>query len=259
MKTKLSILLTAIAGGVISAMPAQAASFGTDGISFDEETTVEFGFTGSYGRYRTDLRVYEVVDGEIAADLGLLFGEIKAADDMVWNEAKERYEPTSDPVGTLGNAVKNYTTDDPAEAFAQFTFESGKEYTLGIVNYHFSQPNELAPKWASKGIKYSTSGLNEGGTQQAVFGSTGGSELNGFDASEYQNGDPFAGLLDISFDDGGNNNDMDFQDFTLTATTNPEFFGGGLLSESTPEPATLAGLGIVAGGMFLSRSRKKQK
>lgn len=242
MKTQLSILLTAIVGGVVSAMPAQAASFGTNGISFDQDTTVDFEFTQSYGRYRTDLRVYEVVDGEIFQDLGLLFGEVKAAD-----EVGDNGEPTSEPLGTAGNTVVDYE--------ASFNFEADKEYTLGIVNYgHWEAENDPTPYG---GIFYSTSALNNDGTQQAVFGSKGGEELSEFDASLYQNGDPFAGLLDISFDDAGNNNDKDFQDFTISAKVNEEF-GGGVLSESVPEPATLAGLAMVAGGMFLSRSSKKQ-
>jgi hypothetical protein len=243
MKTKLSILLTAIAGGVISAMPAQAASFGTGGISFDEDTNVVFEFDRSFGRYKTDLRVYEVVNGAIGADLGLLFGEVKAAD----SSSGEFSAPDSEPVGTLGNAVVEYNNS--------FTFEAGKEYTLGIVNYGHWQNKDTGSPLSTM---YSTTTLNDDGTQRAVFGSTGGEELLEFDdASLFQEQNPFAGWVGISFEDGGNNNDMDFQDFTFRATASEEF-GGGVLSESTPEPATLAGLGIVAGGMFLSR-RKKQK
>ncbi len=242
MKTKLSILLTAIAGGVVSAMPAQAFSFGTGGISFDEDTTLEFEVLQTYGRYRTDLRLYEVVDGEIFADLGILFGEVQAADNMVWDPVDQRYEPTNDPLGTAGNAVVGSPTT--------FTFEAGKEYSLGIVNYHFSQPNGLDPQYA-RSTFYSTTALNEDGMQRAVFGSTGGIETGGFNAFMYADGNPFGSYLNISFDDGGNNDDKDYQDFTFRAKV--------LEMESTPEPATLAGLGIVAGGMFLSRSRKKQK
>ena len=219
--------------GIASVAPAQAASFGTGGISFDKDTTVDFEFTQSYGRYRTDLRIYEVKDGGIFSDLGTLFKEVKAADVVGANGA-----PTSDPLGTVGNAVVDYQ--------ASFTFEADKEYALGIVNYGYWQNNPNATPFG--GIFYSTSSLNTGGTQQAVFGSSGGEELFEFtDASLFQEGNPFAGWVDISFDDAGNNNDKDFQDFTLKAK-----------AVSTPEPTVLLGLGVVASGMFLTRRNKSK-
>jgi len=244
MNTKLSILLTAIAGSAISAMPAQAFSFGTNGISFDEDTTVEFEVLQTYGAYKSDLKVYEVIDGEIASDLGLLFGEVKAADVVDTNG-----RPTSDPLGTAGNAV----VGSPG----YFTFEAGKTYTLGIENYGWWQNKETSNPFYT--TMYSTTALNEDGMQRAVFGSMGGEELNEFNASMYTEGDPFAGYVNISFDDSGNSDDKDYQDFTLKAIVDPEIVGG-VLSESasTPEPATLAGLGMVVGGMLLSGFRKKQ-
>lgn len=237
MNTKLSILLTAIAGSAISAMPAQAFSFGTSGISFATDTTLEFEVLQTYGAYKSDLRVYEVVGGELGADLGVLFGEYKASDDAAGPFGRAG----SDPIGTSGNAV----VGSPA----YFTFLAGKTYTLAVENYGFWQNKDTQNPFYP--TVYSTTALNTDLEQRAVFGSTGGSELNGFDAFNYTEGNPFGNYLTISFDDAGNNDDKDYQDFTLQAMV--------LDMESTPEPATLAGLGIVAGGMFLSSSRKKQK
>lgn len=235
MNTKRNFLTAAATTAIVglaSVAPAQAASFGTSGISFNKDTTVDFEFTQSYGRYRTDLRLYEVQDGKIFSDLGTLFKEVKAADVV---DAKGA--PTSKPKGTAGNAVVDYT--------ASFNFEAGKKYTLGIVNYGFWQKDGSNPYG---GIFYTTSALNTGGTQQAVFGSSGGDELFEFtDASLFQSGDPLAGWVDISFDDAGNNNDKDFQDFTLKAK-----------AVSTPEPTVLLGLGVAAGGMFLTRRNKNK-
>ena len=242
MKTQLSILLTAIVGSVISAIPAQALYFGTNGIKFYEDTNVDFEFTRSYGRYKTDLNIYEVTrdayDNVISInELELMFGEVKAAD----NAAGPIGDPGSDPVGTVGGGTV-------PNSLASFTFQAGKEYTLGIVNYGFWQDKETEIPYYT--TVYSTSNLNDGGTQQAVFGSSGGEELFEFtDASLFTEGDLYDGMVDISFDDRGNKNDKDFQDFTIKAT----------LVKSTPEPTVLAGLGMVVGGMFLSRFRKKQK
>ncbi|OZH54231.1 hypothetical protein AFK68_12240 [Hydrocoleum sp. CS-953] len=253
MKTKLSILLTAIAGGVVSAMPAQAFSFGTNGIMFYEDTTLEFELLQTYGGYKSDLRVYEAIDvdndGIVDRLLGgeLLFEEYKASDDA----AGPTSAPGSDPLGTAGNAV----VGSPG----RFTFEGGKTYTLGVENYGYWQNKEIENPYYP--TVYSTTGLNPDGSQRAVFGSTGGDELNGFDGSKYTGADLtgadlFAGV-NISFEDGGNNDDKDFQDFTFTARF-ADGSGEGYLPESTPEPATLAGLGIVAGGMFLSRGKKQK-
>lgn len=218
--------------GLASVAPAQAASFGTSGISFAEDTKVEFELIQTYGAYKSDLRVYEVENDVIVGDLGLLFEEVQAADVV---DANGR--PTSDPLGTAGNAVEGSP--------AYFTFLAGKEYSLGVVNYGWWQNKETDdPRYTTV---YSTTGLNDDGMQRAVFGSTGGSELDEFDASLYTEGNIFGDWLNISFDDGGNGDDKDYQDFTFKAKI-----------VSTPEPTVLLGLGVALGGMFLI-GRNKSK
>jgi hypothetical protein len=227
MNTKFLSTLTATATATAAATalfgaaaPAQAASFGTGGISFDTDTEVFFTFRESHGQYKSALGIYEVNDS-IPSIVKTLFSETKSSDNGAANEYK----------GTLGNTVLG-----PGKV--AFTFVANKIYTLGL---------------ASGTLKaYSTSALN-GGSQQAVFG--GPSLLTALDlettktfkaAGENTNGlsSLFNGGSIISFDDGGNRNDRDFQDFTVTA-------------EAVPEPMTMTGLALGLGGLVAARRRRR--
>jgi hypothetical protein len=55
----------------------------------------------------------------------------------------------------------------------------------------------------------------------------------------------------VIFDDDGANNDQDLNDFVFTARATPV--------ASVPEPTTIAGLGLVAGALAVSRRRKISK
>ena len=101
-----------------------------------------------------------------------------------------------------------------------FTFLQGKTYTLGLQSF-------LGSKLKTQ--VYSTNKLNAPKEQNAVFGSSSFNQ----------------GVL-ISFDDNGGPkgvDDDDLNDFKVKA-------------RSVPEPATLAGLGLAAGSLLLSRRRK---
>ncbi|MGB3509879.1 MAG: PEP-CTERM sorting domain-containing protein [Microcoleaceae cyanobacterium] len=258
MKTQLSILLTALVGGLISTMPAQAASFGNDGIIFDADTEVEFDFLQSHGWWRGDFGVKNLDTG---IETILLSETFNADAGSGWQD---------DNLGTAGKAVQN--------PLASFTFAASNNYTFFLTSY-----NKDGSPDTPYNTQYSTSSLNPGwyaggtgkGTQgDGTFLIGAGPEeydKNNYDSSlngmivdgpqrAFFQGDIFSeGSANIFFEDNTTWGDNDFDDFVVKATA--PSMGGGISpeAESVPEPATMAGLGIVIGGMFLSRSRKKQK
>lgn len=240
-------LLTALATtAAITALfgtsaPAQAFSFGTNGITFGKDTDVNFKFKESHGAFTSSLAVYEV-NGFSLTSVASLFAETKSSDNGGANEWK----------GTLGNTVLG-------PASVAFKFLANKVYTLGLSS--------------NNGMVYSTSSLNtrSGGSQQAVFGSIlnthsranqqavfGASSslwsaLDQNTTSRFQAAGDFtsgAGSLSnggtlISFDDRGGGNDADFQDFTVSA-------------EAVPEPITMTGLALGLGGLISARRRRNK-
>ena len=226
MNIKLLSALTATAAATAlfgAGAPAQAASFGTTGIQFDKDTDIKLNFKQSHGMYQSSLGIYSVKDSAVSL-VKTLFSETKSSDNEWENEWK----------GTLGNTVLGGSE--------VFTFLANQIYTLGLDS-----------GWG--GSVYSTSSLNSG-SQQAVFG--GQSQLwNALDkettstfqaAGEFTNGldSLFNGGTLIGFDDRGNSNDSDFQDFTVSA-------------EAVPEPMTMTGLALGLGGLVAARRRRASK
>jgi len=210
-----------------AAAPAHAFSFGTNGITFGQDQDVEFKFKESHGGYTSSLGIYKV-ENSVASLAKTLFAETKSSDNGGANEWK----------GTLGNTVLG-------SGKAVFTFLANQVYTLGLSS-------------GKNGTVYSTSGLNvkSSGSQQAVFGAAsplwsalGKETTNVFQAAgSFTNGTASlsnGGTL-ISFDDRGNNNDADFQDFTVSA-------------EAVPEPITMTGLALGLGGLVAARRRRASK
>jgi hypothetical protein len=224
MNTKFLSALTATAAATAlfgATAPAQAASFGTGGISFQKNQEVGFTFLETHGAFKSTLGIYEV-NNSIPSLVKTLFTETKGSDNGAANEFK----------GSLGNTVL-----DPGKV--AFTFVANKIYTLGLVS-------------AGAGSVFSTSALNSG-SQQAVFGglslftALNQETTNTFQAAaQYTNGlgSLFNGGTLISFDDGGNVRDKDFQDFTVTA-------------EAVPEPMTMTGLALGLGGLVAARRRRR--
>jgi hypothetical protein len=227
MNTKFLSALTATAAATAlfsAAAPAQAATFGTGGISFATNTSVKFSFRETHGMNVSSLGIYEV-NGTLTSLVAPLFAETKKSDNGRQNEWK----------GTLGNTVLG-------SGEVVFTFLANQIYTLGLDS-------------GSQGTVFSTSGLNSRGRQQAVFGDTSlGNALsleatNTFQAAaQHTNGlsNLFNGGALISFDDRGNGNDADFQDFTVAA-------------EAVPEPMTMTGLALGLGGLVAARRRRGNK
>ncbi|MEG3933544.1 MULTISPECIES: PEP-CTERM sorting domain-containing protein [unclassified Microcoleus] len=235
MNTKLLSALAATAAATAlfgAGSPAQAFSFGTNGITFSQDQDVKFKFKESHGGYTSSLGIYQV-NGFTLANVAKLFSETKSSDDGSANEWK----------GTLGNTVTG-------SGEVVFRFLANQVYTLGLSST-FGE--------ASKGMVYSTSGLNlnvaSTGSQQAVFGAAplwsalNTAATNSFgDAGKFTSGvgSLFSGGTVISFDDRGGGNDADFQDFTVSA-------------EAVPEPMTMTGLALGLGGLVAARRRRASK
>ncbi|MCT7958257.1 DUF4114 domain-containing protein [Laspinema palackyanum] len=205
--------------------PANAFTFGTNGISFDTDQELRFNFGSSNGAYQSTLKIFEVLqNGKLqAVDDGVLFNEVKPFDGGANNGFK----------GTLGNAVEQVNSS--------FKFLANKVYTLGLVSTW---------KDADRGPVYSTSSLNLKGTnsQRAAFGSTGAAEgqtLAG--ANTFLSGNPLTGSVAIAFEDiQFGNGDNDFNDFVVTA-------------EAVPEPLTMGGLALGAAGLAAARRSRKRR
>jgi hypothetical protein len=229
MKTKILSALTATAAATAllgTSTPAQAFSFGTNGISFGQDTDVTFNFKESHGGYTSSLGIYSV-NNSATSLISTLFSETKSSDNDGQNEWK----------GSLGNTVLG-------SGSAVFKFLAKQVYTLGLSS-------------GNNGTVYSTSALNtrSGGSQQAVFGTAAPlwSALDQNTTSRFQTAGDFtsgAGSLSnggtlISFDDRGGGNDADFQDFTVSA-------------EAVPEPITMTGLALGLGGLISARRRRNK-
>ena len=230
MNTKFLSALTATAAATAlfgAAAPAHAFSFGTNAIQFENDTEVLFGFQQTYGLFISSLGVYQVSGGTPTL-VKTLFSEVKPSD-----SAADNYK------GTLGNTVLG-------SGVQTFTFLANQVYTLGLKS--------VGGGGSDRGTVFSTSALNSGGTQQALFFNPNGllpqivnAEDNASFAgnpANFTSGDTlFTGGTAISFDDRGNVNDTDFQDFTVTAS-------------AVPEPMTMTGLALGLGGLVAARRRR---
>ncbi|MEQ9237814.1 PEP-CTERM sorting domain-containing protein [Coleofasciculus sp. E2-BRE-01] len=210
----------------LSAMPAEAATveFGNNGILFDEDTTIDFEFLQSQGKFQSELFIVEAANP--TDPVFTLFTENEPFDDT-----------SPDFIGTCPTSV---TVPGSSSCTNWFTFEANVEYSLAL----FSGENTPA---GTNGYVYSTDALNNPAGQQAfVFD---GVVLPPYTGPGDISADPALGKVTIGFDDKGNANDADYQDFIVTA----------MVTESVPEPATLAGLGLVAGSLTLIRRRQANK
>lgn len=231
MKTTLLTKVTAatIAGTAMLSLtaPANAATlkFGTDGLSFNTNTTVNFTFLKSKGAAISSLGIYDSNKNLVQT----LFQEKNAADAAGYNAGL-----ASQWLGTAKNLVGSAT--------ASFTFLANQVYSLGLAGTLFGN---------SMTTVYSSSSLNGGG-QQAVFDSVGGYEFSpyAFAGSKKNVGlssaDPALAPVAISFEDIYGGGDKDFNDFTVEA-------------ETVPEPITMAGMALGAGGMAIARRRRNRK
>jgi len=128
-------------------------------------------------------------------------------------EAQPYDSTASDFKGTFGNAVKSSTGINSVV----YTFQAGKTYTLGLASTFGKD---------FMGTVFSSNSLNPFG-QQAKF-----------------SGDLASGST-VWFDDRGNKNDKDFNDF-------------GVQAKAVPEPFTMGGLTLAGIGMAYARRRRSK-
>lgn len=218
---------TAIAG-LVSSAPAQAFSFNNSGISFNEDTTVNFEFLESHGWFKSNFGVIDSTGKQT-----VLFSETKRNDNG----------GALDNQGTCGNTVLICSTAFKFEAGKQYAFflDSGTDVWGDSDVYSTDSKNASGLGFANQ-FKFleGTSVLND--LNYKNYNTSVGSQLG--QTAGIQNANPFAGPVLIAVEDSGVNGHRDFNDFMVTAQV------------AVPEPATLAGLGLVAGAMAMSRRRK---
>jgi hypothetical protein len=214
---------------------AQAYSFNSSGISFSKDTTVKFVMGKSHGSFISSLGIYEVNDGTV---------DYPSVYKLFWETQKSDNGKANGWMGTFGPTLTSTT----GSAIVTYKFLANKVYTLGLTSYKQigNKPKQLV------GTVFSTTSLNGAFGQGAVFSSTGtdgvtndgggladyGDKLN-VDPIEFKNWDTGAA---ISFDDGGNGADKDYNDFTFTA--------------AVPEPLTMGGMLLGGAGMAIARKRR---
>ncbi len=214
-----------VIGTTASAMAGTLSVFGStalNGFSFAKNTTVDFEFIASHGGYQSKFGVFETTNQTNATEW--LFTEVLASDPG-GNNANDNRGTCGDGKAVLKPCTK------------QFTFLAGVNYLLGLTNI---VPNDGK-------FVFSNNPIGGADPQGMKFVEGPGSPLypTTFKPPLGKNFVPLnlnKNQIGIFVNDvwGG---DQDGNDFVLRAT-------------AVPEPATLAGLGLVAGGMLLSRRRK---
>ncbi len=237
MKTQKLATLTAAAVATTAVFgvtgAAQAYSFGSGGISFDKDTTVTFTMGRSHGSFISSLGVYEV-NGSTPSKVYDLFWETKKSDNGRANGW----------MGTFGDTLASTT----GSAVVTFKFLANRVYSLGLTS--IEHINGRAPRLV--GTVFSTTSLNGAFGQGAVFSASGtngisndGGFFSSYGSRQTVNPAEFNDLTKgaaISFDDGGNRADKDYNDFTFTA--------------AVPEPLTMGGMLLGAAGMAIARKRR---
>jgi len=234
--------------------PARAFMFGTTGIQFDEDTSINFTFDESHGSYQSSLWVAQAQSGNTGySNIARLFYELQPSDNGAADESK----------GSFGNAV----TSDNGSITQTFKFLGNQTYALLLWSdsgsgrqfeqYASSSTFMNSPEWFAANTQFRRDDCVVAGCQQAVFGDfklDSGSpnsftSTNGGKGPEQYSALTMAQLAQgskISFDDAGGGNDRDFQDFTISA-------------ELVPEPITVFGTILGIGALAAARGKKKRQ
>ncbi|AFZ06078.1 PEP motif putative anchor domain protein [Oscillatoria nigro-viridis PCC 7112] len=233
--------------------PVRAFMFGTGGIQFDRDTNINFTFDQSHGNYQSSLWVAQAESGNTGySNIARLFYETKPSD----NGSADDWQ------GSFGNAV----TSDNGSITQTFKFLQDQTYALLLWSdsgtgkqfeqYASSSRFMNSPKWFAANTQFRRDDCLVAGCQQAVFGnfnldynSTNSfTNINGGKGPEQFSSVTMTQLAQgtkISFDDVGGGNDLDFQDFSVSA-------------ELAPEPVTVFGTMLGIGALAAARRKKKR-
>ena len=209
--------------------PVPAFMFGTSGIQFDRDTNINFTFQTSHGAYKSSLWVAQAESENTGYNsIARLFYETQPSDNSHANEWK----------GSFGTAV----TSDNGSITQTFTFLKDEIYALLLWSdigngepwgqYVSSSTFMNSPEWWAPDSDFRREDCLVTGCQQAVFGNfmldynsnRSFTKMNGGnDPGQYSfvTMTQLAQGIQISFDDAGGN-DLDFQDFTVSAQLGPE-------------------------------------
>lgn len=233
-----SVFAGLIAGSALalSTLPAQAFTFNPNGsINVAASETLEFTFIESRGFFKSSYGVYDSGKNLVTT----LFTENAPGYDPDSNDAK------NDWLGTCGITVT------PAPCKINYTFANAGTYFFGLdsapqggttfteATGTFDEGIAAAPGTTPANPPFSAFISTSDIYYRSTIGpGAGGSNFQPIDTSSY---DFFTAINDTA------SIDTDVQDFIV-----------GVRSTTTtvPEPATLAGLGLVAGAMTMLRRRK---
>jgi len=238
-----SVFAGLIAGSALalSTLPAQAFTLNPNGsITFAAPETLEFTFLESRGFYRSSFGIYSAPNE--SALVTTLFTENAPGYDPGRSDANGDWLGT--PGVTVAPFIANYTfgpgtyffgLDSRPQGGTTFTQATGN-FNVGVAlpndnlppgDYISAAPNQA---FISTADTYTRSTIGPGSGGPAGFTTINTSSFNFFTAIN----DTFAF-------------DADVNDFIVGVRSTPT---------TVPEPATLAGLGLVAGAMTMLRRRK---
>jgi hypothetical protein len=243
-----SVFAGLIAGSALalSTLPAQAFTLNPNGsITFAAPETLEFTFLESHGFYRSSYGVYDSGKNLVKT----LFTENAPGYDPGKNDANGDWKGTCGITVTPAPCKINYTFASGTYFFGLDSApQGGKTFTQATGNFNVGVPLSTPSLPAPPPGGYVSAAPNQAFISTADTytlstigpGSGGPAGFTTIDTSPY---DFFTAVNDTFTGE----NIADINDFVV-----------GVRSTTTtvPEPATLAGLGLVAGAMTMLRRRK---